>query len=422
MWLLSLMILIMPFEKSPYLKLSESLLGIFPEFTIVKVLGLVGLVWVSVHVGLSRTRLGLLDSAPGKAYGVFLLVVLLAGLVSGTGLQAVTRYLSLVLFFPIVLLAVRSERDVGRILWLCMGTMVLVFPYGYRQMLRYGGRMGVGLSEPNYFSLALLLLIPVALVMAYQQYKETNRVWGFAGAGVLISSLILASSRGAFLGFVLSMWLLPLKLSRRPWLISSLAVVAVLVGILVVPNSLGRRFLGGASLTVSGQNIAEVRSNEAHLDLLMAGLLMIEDHPFFGVGLGNFKKMSRVYYEVTKARIAHNTYLQIAAESGLPALVAFVIFLLHVFRSLGRSARLALVRGRPDVHGWALAMQTGLAAFLLSAFFVNAQFEKFFWLMIFLSIALEQVMLAAADPPKDPLMKEEPAWARWQLSGSSGVR
>jgi hypothetical protein len=44
MWILLGMILVMPFEKNPYLKLSSSFLGLFPDFTMIKLLGLVGLV------------------------------------------------------------------------------------------------------------------------------------------------------------------------------------------------------------------------------------------------------------------------------------------------------------------------------------------------------------------------------------------
>ena len=35
MWLLALMILIMPFEASPYLYIAPNFLGVFPDFTVI---------------------------------------------------------------------------------------------------------------------------------------------------------------------------------------------------------------------------------------------------------------------------------------------------------------------------------------------------------------------------------------------------
>ena len=51
MWiLLIVMILIMPFEMSPYLYLSQSFLGIIPDFTVIKLLGMVGFGWAMLKI------------------------------------------------------------------------------------------------------------------------------------------------------------------------------------------------------------------------------------------------------------------------------------------------------------------------------------------------------------------------------------
>ena len=50
MWLLALMILIMPFEASPYLYIAPNFLGVFPDFTVIKLLGLVGFAWAMMRL------------------------------------------------------------------------------------------------------------------------------------------------------------------------------------------------------------------------------------------------------------------------------------------------------------------------------------------------------------------------------------
>ena len=416
MWILLCMILIMPFEKSPYLKLSSSFLGIFPEFTMIKLLGLGGLVWVVWQVAGGRLRLGLFDSAQGRLFFVFFGWVVLAGLVKGTGLTALTRYLSLVLFFPIILAAVQGERNIKQILWASVAIMVLIFPYAYRQYMRFGGRLGVGLNEPNYFALALVLLVPLAIVIARQQEETGKRALWFLGSGVLVMSLILTGSRGGFLGGLIAIGLLACKIARRPCLAAGLTILALLMVVVIFPTTLGQRLFAsfqGAEV----QDIGVAKSTEAHADLLTAGLRMMHANPVFGVGLGKFKEQSSVYYEVATNRIAHNTYVQIAAESGLPALLIFLLLVRCILRSLSRSARLASAQARPHLGAWASAMQAGLTGYLVSACFLSAQFEKFFWVMVFLSITLERHLhTAAVVREAEPTV--EPAWRKWAVSSS----
>jgi O-antigen ligase len=70
-------------------------------------------------------------------------------------------------------------------------------------------------------------------------------------------------------------------------------------------------------------------------------LVMIRDHPLTGVGIGNFRIVYPLYSRsfawdtvtgyTKRARKAHNDYLQLAAECGIPALVLFLILLVRQF-------------------------------------------------------------------------------------------
>jgi O-antigen ligase len=295
--------------------------------------------------------------------------------------------------------------------------MILVFPYALRQLLRFGGRLGVGLYEPNYFALALVLLMPLAIVSARQRETAIQQACWFAGVGILFASLILTSSRGGFLGFLIGMGLLCFKSTRRPFLVTSVATVGLLLFVFVVPTDLGQRLQ--ASFDTDVQDTGVAASTEAHLDLFKAGWGMISANPVFGVGLGQFQEQSSVYYDVAHPRIAHNTYIQIAAESGIPALIAFLLFIGLILHSLSHIATMAGAQGRLHIRQWAVALQAGLVGYLVSAFFLSAQFEKFFWLIVFLSIAMERILVAEATVQEEPI--GEPPWAKWYQSGSSGA-
>jgi O-antigen ligase len=62
---------------------------------------------------------------------------------------------------------------------------------------------------------------------------------------------------------------------------------------------------------------------------------MIRDHPWLGVGAGNYTAALRADYRSPGVFLdahAHNTILHVAVESGIPALIAFLVVWYRVFR------------------------------------------------------------------------------------------
>jgi O-antigen ligase len=423
MWLLLLMILIMPFEKSPYLKIADSFGG-FQELTVIKLVGLAGFAWALIKIASGEYREGILASRQARMFLLFYCGVVLAFLIHGTGFIVLQRYLAFLLFMPFVLVSVRTERDVRLVLMAVVASFVLAFPYALRQLWRYGGRLGVGLYESNYFAANIVLVMPVAFAIARLQLEARKRMLWIAAGLLLVLSLYLTSSRGGFLGLVVAAVLFAY---RHRGLGGAVGVLAILV-LLALPTDLGRR----AMSTFTEQDVVPYGlsySNRAHEALFWAGLGMIADEPLFGIGPENFKPLSTYYTGLTISNIAHNSYLEIGAEMGLPVLAIFVVLLVVTFRALSRVARM---RGDADMRalaGLAEGMRIGLIGFLVAGTFISAQYEKLFWLFVFLSIPLERFArrraLAAAaaaetadTAPTEPATTEpeserpEPAWAR----------
>jgi O-antigen ligase len=100
--------------------------------------------------------------------------------------------------------------------------------------------------------------------------------------------------------------------------------------------------------------------------------------------------------------LAHNTYIELAAELGLPALAAFLFLIWRTFRSLRRAERRAVAAGRETVARTAIAFQASLVGYLVGAFFLSAQYENFFWLIVFLSVCIERIAASAPVPHVSP--------------------
>src|SRR5207237_321937 len=85
MWLLALMILIMPYESSPYLYIAPNFLGVFPDFTVIKLLGLAGFAWAVIRLAGGHAPGALLSSGPAGLLLLFFCGVLFAALLGGRG-------------------------------------------------------------------------------------------------------------------------------------------------------------------------------------------------------------------------------------------------------------------------------------------------------------------------------------------------
>jgi O-antigen ligase len=401
MWLLLTMIFIMPYETSPYLELGDNFLGVFPAFTVIKLLGLIGFAWAMFKIATGEADERVLSSGQGKIFVVFFAGVLFAGLLSGSGFLAISRYLAFLTFLPFVLVSVRTHEDLRRVVYALALTFVAVFPYALRQMGRYGGRLGTGLYETNYLAANLILFIPLALAIARIQLDPFKRKLWVGAALTLVLALFLTASRGGFLGLIAATTVYAYR--RRGVVGAAALVLVLLIAAIALPTGLADR----ASATLEAPDTALEASNRAHLALFWAGLRMINDAPLTGVGPLNFKELSVLYTdELDKPYIAHNSYLEIAAELGLPVLGVFLLLIWRTFRGLGRATRVSGSREATELAAWADGLRSGLTGFVVAGAFISAQYEKMFWMTVFVSIVMERMAArqsrAVVEAPAQP--------------------
>jgi len=281
--------------------------------------------------------------------------------------------------------SIQTQQDLGRVLRAMPLSLLIVFPYALRQMIRFNDRLGVGLYETNYFATILVLVIPLAFVFAAQATVPSRR-WLWTSAGLLLGlELFLTSSRGGFLGLLVAGVVF---LYRRRGLAGAVGVMAImLLGLIIVPTDLGSR-LWTVFETETAAPAGLEASNKAHTALFFAALRMIADNPIFGVGPLNFKSLSTLYTGLEQGNIAHNSFLEVAAEFGIPVFVVFIMLIFATFRILNRAARLGASPEGLQLAGWAEGLRSGLIGFLVAGFFISAQYEKMLWLAVFVTIVL----------------------------------
>jgi O-antigen ligase len=144
-------------------------------------------------------------------------------------------------------------------------------------------------------------------------------------------------------------------------------------------------------------------SEELRLLAWSAGLQMIREHPLVGVGLGNFKPLMGQYMDpgmrfdllpdaAEFRSIAHNGYIGVAAELGLPALLVYLAILVFSYRTLERVRKDTERAGPRLIYQTALGIQAGLIGTGVANFFLSGENHRVLWLMIFMSSVVPGVL------------------------------
>jgi O-antigen ligase len=126
---------------------------------------------------------------------------------------------------------------------------------------------------------------------------------------------------------------------------------------------------------------------------------MVQAHPVTGVGVGNFKTSSVHYllkpgaikrdeFIVDTPKVAHNTYLQVLAELGIPGLVLFMFIIVFSLSSGWRAARIFDRRGDLRMELLARGILVALVGLLAADVFISEEFSKQLWLLLGLCPAL----------------------------------
>ncbi len=194
---------------------------------------------------------------------------------------------------------------------------------------RITGFMGHWMTFSGQEMLVLMLLVAWLV-------SGRRPLWAWAGAASIVVALLLAFTRGVWLGCLAGTVYL-LWQRRRRWIVA--LPVAALVLYLVSPSWLQLR-----ARSIFMLHNLEDNSVQARLLMWKAGLAMVKDRPLVGVGPDGVKYEFEHYRPDAYKPPAwyghlHNNYLEIAAERGLPALAALVWLMAWALLDQHRLAR-----------------------------------------------------------------------------------
>lgn len=186
---------------------------------------------------------------------------------------------------------------------------------GFTDIMRYG------------YGSALVLLLFIAMLIQTKKYKFINPYFLGITSLFVFLGLYLSYTRGAMLGFLLSLPVILFFYSRRlTYIVStiSLGIVAIMVIVSLQGGSESSRFLMNANNA----------SNNIRKSQYISALYAFKENPWLGLGPLQFKhhvKSIKEKYNLEHKDYAdhsHNVFLEIAASGGIIAVFSFIGWLL----------------------------------------------------------------------------------------------
>ena len=254
-----------------------------------------------------------------------------------------------------------------------------------------------------YMTYSGQLMLIACLAAARIMFRRQDRVWAILVMPALIAALVTTMSRNAWVGACAGIGLLFLI---RDFRLVALAPVVAALFFVFAPAKISDRLWSTFQVTQSRNQTetttASVLSNQDRLAMVRSGFRIIRDHPLTGVGPDMLIQVYPVYRDARAVSQLnphlHNVPLQIAAERGLPALAAWLWFIVVLVADFARQRR---VPGAPHDRSRAFLPNAGLAcvAAMLAAGLFEHNFGDSEFLMLFL--LLVTLPYAARGGPRD---------------------
>jgi len=235
---------------------------------------------------------------------------------------------------------------------------------------------------------ARLATAAILMATARVMFREQDRLWAALIMPAVLVALTLTFSRNAWVGACAGISLLFLLRDFR--LVAVVPVAAAL-------------FLAFAPAPIADRLYSTFRlsdpTNMDRLAMIRSGLRIIKDDPLTGVGPDMVIQVYPHYRDPGAVKQSqphlHDVPLQIAAERGLPALAAWLWFIVVLLRDFWRKSRSSPLRSLPTA---ALASVVAmLAAGMFEYNFGDSEFLMLFLVLVTLPYAARSS--TPASPP-----------------------
>ncbi len=349
-----------------------------------------------------------------------------------------------ILLYFLIVNNVKTKEMVKKIIATIILSSVAVGAYGIFQYFTgfqllefwvradpYLRRINSTMADVNSFGAYLTLILPLIIALTLIIGKNVKLTLVALAMG-LVFCLIFSNSRSSWMGFFGALVLFTIITYRnklyllcknkyirnhfKKILLVGISLLLISFAFLIIIsksyNIQSKEMIDSPMklvlFTLNPKNTLDAISKGRLSTYWKAGIEMIKDYPFFGIGVGSFVRHFLDYKDVIKLsnrpENAHNYFIQIGAEIGLIGLAIFLCLIIIIFR-YG-----VIVLKRLKEKYWkfvSLGILTGIAGFLISCLaqhpLLLIEMQFIFWLfvsIIFILVGLNKIQHSHLKLPK----------------------
>jgi O-antigen ligase len=239
------------------------------------------------------------------------------------------------------------------------------------------GRAVWNYNYENSNDLATLSLIALGMALGLV-FATPSRKLVRLGAGIstvlLLVVILLTHSRGALIGLLVGIGpgLLVSALKQPVRVLFYSGILALVVSLAVPANVLDRMANLVRASTI--EEADQEGSAAQRFEILKIAWKIFADNPVVGVGLGVYPRENARYDPAMGRMDTHNTYMNLAAELGLPGLALWCALAWSVLRYAHRRRRLAAPGELTTQQAWLERAFWGYLAAALVGTYVSLSF------------------------------------------------
>ncbi len=273
---------------------------------------------------------------------------------------------------------------------------------GVEQVL---GPEGTFIDGNTFLSLALNMVIPLMVALAWEEQRRWIRWSLYLTAGLSVVSSFFSYSRGGWLGLAVIVTLLLMQFKWR----TRILLASVIIGFALAAHSFlpERVFTRADTLDNIEQDCSAnqrfmswtIHWNVAKTyPLTGAGFQFDESNDQNWLRYGDEKYLECFGLATTSA--AHSIYFQILGQHGFVAFFIYVLLLISVQLKLSRLRREAKTRpGSAWIGSYAMGLQIGLWGYLVSGAFLSSAYFDLPWLYYAVTVMLSRELATETSSP-----------------------
>jgi O-antigen ligase len=303
-----------------------------------------------------------------------------------------TDYLNVVLFFLLFFIVINSIEAVKTVLRIvCIGAAAYtLFALAQGKMLQDRLTVG-GMFDPNDLSFFIVSFLPYNFLFLGREHPFPMKIVSFLNLGFGSLAVLMTGSRGGFVA-LLCVFMFTLLSRTRAVKLSYKVLFVTLCLALVVFKSNTIDF-GRLGTVFAPQNDYNLTDEFGRKEIWKRGLTLMTTYPLTGVGVSCFDMaigMGRQEEgKIPKWQTAHNSFVQIGAETGIVGFILFILLNLNAYRIFSAATR----KGRSEeLIRVAEMARVGFVGHLICAMFLSQAYSAYFAFYVVLSSVLKRTL------------------------------